>query len=148
MQKDFMAMAQGQQAPAAAVQTKDPKVLQNLEAPDEELYQKIGMPTGEDDATIKQRVLIMFENLGLMEGLSKDGLLELQQKIDDYIKVIKTKDMQAIENHPVSKILEKAAQELMAQQEQPTGGPVPQQAAPTDFASMMPPTPGGISNGR
>ena len=39
--------------------------------------------------------------------------------------------------------------EAMAEGQQPTGGQVPQQgAAPKDFASMMPPTPGGGMSGR
>ena len=121
-----MAMAQGQSAPQ---QTQVAP-----ETPDE-MYKQLGMPTGGDDAAIEKRMMMIIDSLGLLEGLSAEGIKEMEQKVSEFVKLMKEGDMEALENHPLAKILNKAAEELRGQQQQ----------TPTDFAGMMPP--GGGMNG-
>ena len=137
MQKDFMSMAQGQAAPQqtqAAPETPD------------ELYKELGMPTGGDDAAIQKRMMMVIDSLGLMEGLSSEGIREMEQKVAEFVKLMREGDMEALNNHPLAKILNKAAEELKTQA-RPAAMPAAE-GAPKDFASMMPPTPGGGMGGR
>jgi hypothetical protein len=143
MQPDFMSMAQGQAAPQQAEATP--------ETPDE-MYKQLGMPTGGDDAAIQKRMMMVIDSLGLMEGLSSEGIKEMEQKVAEFVQLMKDGDMEALNAHPLSQILNKAAEELKTQAG-PTampsaGGQVPQKGAPKDFAAMMPPTPGGGMGGR
>lgn len=141
MQKDFMGMAQGQQAPQQ-------KPITEEDIPTPEMYEEMGLPTGDTPEDAKKRMLAIFEELGILKRLDPEGLKELTDKIDEYIKLAQEGNMEALETHPIGQLLAKASSEIM-QMQQPTGGPVPQQgAAPKDFASMMPPTPGGGMRGR
>jgi hypothetical protein len=118
MQKDFMSMAQGQQA------ANDPRqnVLDNLV-----------------DIATQAKILTKTNNPKIMP------------KLEELADLIMSDDQQAVESNELYQILMQTlakAEELQDNQQQPTGGPVPQQgAAPKDFASMMPPTPGGTING-
>jgi hypothetical protein len=163
MQKDFMSMAQGQQAPAAAPQeglANQMKSELQAEGSQEELqkiYQEAGMPIENTPEAAKQRLMMVLEELGVLKGLRQDQLQQIQKLADEYIKLAQEGNMQALEQHPISQLLNEAQNQFQEQAglKQPAGGPVPQQggpvpqqAAPTDFASMMPPTPGGGMGGR
>ena len=151
MQPDMMKMAQqSQEQQSSPVSEGNPEDLKKIEALDAETYQELGMPAGEDDESMKQRLMILFDQLGLMKGLTQEGLLELQQQLDDYIKVLKTKDMNKIKNHRITRILDKAAKELQAEAQKqgaPQQGAAPQQG-PTNFAGMVKPPMGGGMSGR
>lgn len=138
-----MSMAQGQAAPQQRPITED-------DVPTPEMYQEMGLPAEDTPEAAKKRMLAIFEELGILKKLDPEGLKELTEKIDEYIKLAQEGNMEALETHPIGQLLAKASSEIMQmQQQQPTGGPVPQQgAAPKDFASMMPPTPGGGMGGR
>lgn len=156
MQPDMMKMAQQSQSKEemqpSPVSEGNPEDLKKLEPSiSKETYDELGMPSGEDDASMKQRLLMVFEQLGLLQGLTQEGLFELQQQLDDYIKVLKTKDMNKIKNHRITKILDKAAKEVQAKaqeqgmQQPPTQPQQPMGAAPTNFAGMVKPPGGGMS---
>lgn len=155
MQKDFMSMAQGQQAPAKEQgfgnEIKNELQAEGSQEELQRIYQEAGMPTENTPEAAKQRLMMVLEELGVLEGLRQDQLQQIQQLVDEYIKLAQQGDMQALEQHPISQLLNEAQNQFQQQagMQQPTGGQVPQQgAAPKDFASMMPPTPGGGMNGR
>lgn len=128
MQKDFMGMAQGQQ------QTSTP----NVEDLDQEL-EKVGLPGGNTAEDAKKRILILLEESGFLKTLNPSGLQKLTQKIDEFLKLAEAGDLKALENHEITKIfkkIEEQAQMPQQGQEQP--------AATKDFASMMPPSGGGL----
>ena len=144
MNKDYMSMAQTGQTPL------DKEKLKNI-TPTEEDYKELGLPSGQNPEDAKKRFLAMFEELGILKSLTPDGLRELMTQLDDFIKQLQTKDITELQNHPIAQLLQQVQQSVMQmqQQQQPTGSPVTQQGVPSkDFASMMPPTPGGGMNGR
>jgi hypothetical protein len=96
----------------------------------------------------------IFENI-------KNTLMELQMvkgnemdaEIQELAQLIIAGDEAAIEQNKLFQVIQESVKQVaegaQAEQGQPTGGPVPQQGeAPKDFASMMPPTPGGGMGGR
>lgn len=139
MQKDYMGMAQGQQAPAAPAQ-QAPMGEQAPAAPQDER------------AAVLENLTQLVEQAGLFKAKDMDQE-QLQKDIQELADLIMADDEEGMEKNKVYKILTimfEEAEKMQAQQGQPTGGPVPQQGAeaPTDFASMMPPTPGGGMGGR
>jgi acyl-CoA synthetase (NDP forming) len=144
MQKDFMAMAQGQQSPAASPQ-QAPEGAEELNA--KSVFEEVGLPTEDTPEAGKKRLMMVLEELGIMEGLRPDQLQQLTKLVDEYVAIAQKGDLAALEKHPISQLLNQAQQEFQqSMQPQPTGGPVPQQGAvPQDFASMMP---GGGMGGR
>jgi hypothetical protein len=119
MQPDFMAMAQGQQAPA---QDELSIIIQNI------------------------------TNLVKQAGIEQEiGPEKLQKQIQELAQLMLEDDQEAVEDNKLYQIIMQmlAEAEKMNEENASTGGPVPQQGAPTkDFASMMPPAPGGGLGGR
>ena len=135
MQPDFSKMAQGQAAPQE--QKMSPE---QGKAELEKAYDEAGMPKGDTVEAIKQRVLKVLEEVGFLKKLTPQGLKELTQKISEFAKLAKSGDIEALKEHPITKILN---QIQLPQQQQAA----PQQpAAPTNFAGMVkPPMGGGMS---
>jgi hypothetical protein len=150
MQPDYSKMAQAPKTQGEGFKDLTPEELAmgkeklSLDAAD---YEAMEMPSGDDPESIKKRVVLFFERLGLMEGLSQEGLLELQQKIDDFVQAVVAQDKQKVLNHPITKIMNKVVEETRAQTEGPQAAPQ-QPAAPTDFAGMVKPPMGGGMSGR
>ena len=141
MQKDFMGMAQGQAAPQEEVNVEE----------SQKFFEEAGMPTENTPEAAKKRLMMVLEELGVIEGLNPSQLKQLQELVDEYVAIAQKGDLQALEQHPISQLLNQAQQQFQQDMnpQKPTGGPVPQQgAAPKDFASMMPPKPGGGMSGR
>ena len=142
-----MSMAQGQQAPAA------PQQITEEDITNEDLEQS-GFPKGDDEKAIKSRIMTMLDKFGVLQSASKQQQANLEKEAAKLAKAIVEKDVQAIEASPLNDIFEKIVDDENAQLEMgeempaPTGGPVPQQGGTKDFASMMPPTPGGGMGGR
>jgi hypothetical protein len=118
MQTDFMAMAQGQQQ---------------------------GEQISFEQA--KTAITEMLDEMGLQSGANK---AQIVKEIDVLAQLVANNDEQGMQNNKLFQLIMGVIEQLAQQQGQMggTGGPVPQQgqaeAAPTkDFASMMPPTPGG-----
>ena len=139
--QDFSAMAQGQQQ----ISEEDLKEA-SLSAEDVEA---LGMPSGEDKESIKQRFSQIFQEAGLMEMFQTPAdQQKFTQLLDQLAEDMLNQDLQAVQNNPLFQILEQA----MSQGEQAIladEGTMPQQAqpqaAPTkDFASMMPKPGGGL----
>jgi hypothetical protein len=122
MQKDFMAMAQGQQAPAA-------------------------VPQQDETSIVLENIMQLGKESGIEQELGAEEFLRQAQEL---AKLIISEDQEGTENNKLYQILMSTLVEAekMMEEQQPTGGPVPQQGAPKDFASMMPPTPGGGMGGR
>jgi hypothetical protein len=137
MQKDYMAMAQGQQAPAAPQQA--PMGQQ--------------APVGNDErGAVVENLTLLAEQAGLFQARDMDQE-QLQKDIQELADLIMADDQAGMEKNKLYKIISimfEETEKMQAQQAQPTGGAVPQGApgATKDFASMMPPTPGGGMGGR
>ena len=140
MQKDFSAMAQGQQQPTEEVTMEEKKGAAEFmkSLPTMEGMGKEGLPTGESREDIKARILGMLEKLGLMEMFDTPAKQqELAMNIDALITAYENNDAQAIESNPIIQLITEAS----SKPEQPQ-----QQAGPTDFSAMVPP--GGGMSGR
>jgi hypothetical protein len=146
MQKDFMAMAQGQQAPAAVPQQEQYNNINDLKK-DLTPLDDNNLPKGEGKKGLKNRIMALFEQSGVIETLPDNmSRAEFLKAVDELADALEKQDFNKAQQNPLFALLEKMGEGIMGVA--PTGGPVPQQGAPKDFASMMPPTPGGISNGR
>ena len=150
MQKDFAAMAQGQKQ-GFGNQIKGELQAEGSQEELQKIYQEAGMPTENTPEAAKQRLMMVLEELGVLQGLRQDQLQQIQQLVDEYIQLAQKGDMQALEQHPISQLLNEAQNQFQQQagMQGGAGGPVPQQTqeqpAPTkDFASMMPPSGGGL----
>jgi hypothetical protein len=155
MQKDFMGMMQGQQAPMQESDGTGAQMGQELQEAGLEgltgIYEEAGMPTENTPEAAKQRLMMVLQEMGVLEGLRQDQLQQIQKLVDEYVALAQKGDMAALEKHPISQLLSQGQQQFQqaAGMQQPTGGPVPQQtqAQPSgtkDFASMMPPAGGGL----
>ena len=118
MQPDFMGMAQGQVAPQEGA--------------------------GEPRENIIENLTLLVEQAGMSQDMDP---AELQKDIEELADLIIAEDLEGMEKNKLYKIItimfeetEKMQQQGMQQQEQPS--------ATKDFASMMPPTPGGGMGGR
>ena len=148
MQPDYSKMAQAPKAQGTSLQEpsqEDIALAQKEIQMSEQDYKDVEMPSGNDAESIKQRIMLFFERSGFMEDLSQEGLLELQQKIDDFVQAVIAKDKEKVLNHPITKIMNRAAAEIKGQAE-PQAAPQP--AAPTNFAGMVKPPMGGGMSGR
>jgi hypothetical protein len=134
MQKDFAAMAQ--QAPAKQMpQTEEAQEFspQDL-GPTMEQMGSAGLPTGGSRKEIKQRLLAMLEQTGLLQMFkTADQKQQLVKDMDALIDAIESEDAEAVQSNPIIKMLEQS----IPGEEQQTA---PQQ----DFASMA----GGGMGGR
>jgi hypothetical protein len=148
MQKDFMSMAQGQQAAPAkqeglANQFKSELQDEGSQEELQKIYQEAGMPTENTPEAAKQRLMMVLEELGVLQGLRQDQLQQIQQLVDEYIKLAQEGNMQALEQHPISQLLNEAQNQFKQQVGTPQQA-TPEQKPTKDFASMMPPAGGGV----
>jgi len=155
MQKDFMGMAQQAQTPVQESDGTGAQMGQEIQEAGLEgltgIYEEAGMPTENTPEAAKQRLMMVLEEMGVLEGLRQDQLQQIQKLIDEYVALAQKGDMAALEKHPLSQLLNQAQQQFQqaAGMQQPTGGSVPQQiqeqpAATRDFASLMPKAGGGL----
>jgi hypothetical protein len=103
-------------------------------------FEELGLPTGDDKESIKQRLLVGLEKMGVMELFPTPA--EKQQfaiDLDALAQAVANKDTDAIQKNPIVIKM----QDLVPQQGQPQQAQ-PQKAATKDFASMMPPAGGGV----
>lgn len=140
MQKDFMSMAQG----AGASQQVTEQDLKMTDAD----YEEAGLPGGEGPEAMKQRILTMLEQAGVMEGLEAAEQQEIIQLVDQLIVDVEAQNFEAVEQNPIMQLLSGLFEQMGVEE---TG----QQAAPADMAAMagpggmpgggggMPPMPGG-----
>ena len=154
MQPDFMKMAQqSQAAPKEKTMQISPEEAQSM-AFDEEAFEAMGAPTGGSKEDVKQRFLMLLEQLDLMEMFSTpESQQKLAQQVDALAEASLSGNVEAMEANPIFKLIEQAVQQSgilnegqEGQQAQaPTQAPQ-QPAAPTNFAGMVkPPTGGGMS---
>ena len=143
MQKDFMAMAQQQgvnpqQPPTpGAEQQFNPQDI----GPTMEQMGAAGLPTGGSSKEIKQRILAMLQQTGLLEMFKTPAEKQkLAKDMDALVEAMESEDIEAIQSNPIIKLLEQA---IPGEEEQPQQQ---QQAGPKNFAGMMPP--GGGMGGR
>lgn len=131
MQKDYTGMAQKQQKPTEEQFMNDPFMKQ---MPTMEQMGEAGLPTGDSEEDIKQRLLAMFEQIGLLELYNTpEKQQQFAQQLDLLVKAYIAKDKKAIVENPLTKEMS----QLLEKQ--------PQQAPTKDYASMMP---GGGMGGR
>ena len=150
MQPDYMKMAQGQAAPKEETVQISPEEAKSM-AFGEEAFEAMGAPTGSSKEDVKQRFLMLLEQLDLMEMFSTpEAQQKLAQEVDALAQAAVSGDVEAMQANPVFKLIEKTVQEsgvLNEGQEAQAPTQAPQQpAAPTNFAGMVkPPTGGGMS---
>jgi len=130
MQPDFMGMAQQAQQP-------EDDMLSPLS--DQDLIDS-GLPTGQDEGAIKERIMSLLGRFGILEQVSDENKIKLEKEAAKLAKAIVNKDIETIEASPLNDIFEKIvdeenasiepSEEDLADVEQP-------QQAPTNFAGMM-----------
>ena len=116
MQKDFMSMAQGQQAPAQ-----------------------------DERAAAIENITIMAQQAGMFEGGNEENL---KAKIEELADLIVAGDQEAVEANNLYQLLMQTLAQAQDMQQPGSNVPGAPGEAPKDFASMMPPTPGGGMGGR
>jgi acyl-CoA synthetase (NDP forming) len=162
MQPDYMKMAQAQKAPQEQANPKSDgsgqqlkQELQQMSKEDlQKYYKENGMPTEATPEAAKKRLMSILEELGILENLRPDQLEKINSLVDEYIQIAQSGDMEALERHPISNLLNQAASEVKqaagmgkeapTQPQQPPQQPQ-QPAAPTNFAGMVKPPGGGMS---
>ena len=150
MQPDYSKLAQGQAAPKQETMEISPEEAKSM-AFDEGAFEAMGAPTGSSKEDIKQRFLMLIEQLDLMEMFSTpEAQQKLAQQVDALAEASLSGDVEAMQSNPVFKLIEQAVQQsgvLNEGQEAQAPTQAPQQpAAPTNFAGMVkPPTGGGMS---
>jgi len=145
MQKDFMGMAQQAQQPM------EDDIMSPLS--DQDLMDS-GLPTGNDEGAIKERIMAILAKFGILEQVSEANKVKLEKEAAKLAKAIVNKDIEAIEASPLNDIFEKIVKEENASLEPSEeemammdAEEAPQQPqGPTNFAGMMPP--GGGMGGR
>ena len=139
MQKDFMAMAQGNN------KLTEEDLREATLSPED--LETLGMPSGEDEESMKQRFIQLFEEAGLMEMFQEPAQQqEFTRLLQELIESLMAQDLEAVLANPLYQLLEQNLQQgeadILAEEDE-----APQAAAaPTNFAGMMPP--GGGMGGR
>ena len=153
MQPDYSKLAQGQAAPKQETMEISAQDAQDLSF-NEKAFEAMGAPTGSSKEDVKQRFLMLLEQLDLMEMFSTpESQQKLAQQVDALAEASLSGDVEAMQANPVFKLIEQTVQQSgvlnEAQEGQEAQAPTqaPQQpAAPTNFAGMVkPPTGGGMS---
>ena len=118
---------------------------QDFGLPSKEQMEASGVPTGDDKESIKQRLMLVFEQVGFMETLTTPAeQQEFAMQLEELVNLMVKKDMKAVAAHPLMKKLE---QVMPNQGQAPAPQAAPQQG-PTDFAGMVKPPMGGGMSGR
>jgi len=120
----------------------DKEALKQI-APKKEQLEAQGIPTGMDKESAKKRLLKLFEEAGVISALKTPAeQQEFAMQLDELTQLILDKKFKELENHPLmqklNQVLPQQAQSQMPQQVQE------KPAATKDFASMMPPSGGGL----
>jgi sugar-specific transcriptional regulator TrmB len=96
-------------------------------APTKEKLEAQGLPTGNDKQSAKQRLLKLFEEAGVIETLKTPAQQqEFAMQLDQLVDLVLAKKFKEVSNHPLVQMLNQVLPQAQ------------QQAAPTDFAGMMP----------
>lgn len=130
MQKDFMAMAQGQ---GQAQEQLTPEEKEELTFSDQD-YQESGLTPGNSPEAMKARLTELLQKSGMLEGFSKEELQDLAMEIDNYVKAMLNNDVKTIQSSYITEMLSQIGMDFGEGEEMPQ-----EQAAPTNFAGMMPP---------
>ena len=143
MQPDYMKMAQAQKAPEEQAKPEQAQDRSELD----ELHEAMGMPVGDSPEAAKQRLMQVLEELGILKDLEPAVLQQLQSKVDELVKLAMAGDMEAVENHPITQMINQAASGVAGEMGLlDDGAEQPQQPAPpTNFAGMVKPPGGGMS---
>lgn len=109
----------------------------------------MGMAQGQTDdrAAIIENLTQLAQAAGIIDELGQE---EFNKKLNELVDLIMAEDQEAVENNDLYQSIMGMLAEAQNMSEQ-QGSPIPQAGpnAPKDFASMMPPTPGGGGmNGR
>ena len=149
MQKDFSAMAQGQQQskeqPNQEFTAEEQEGLKGFAktVPTMKQMGAAGFPTGESREEMKQRILMFLEQLGLMEMFDTPAKQqELAANLEALIDAYEAEDIEAAEANPITQLITEVG--AGRQQGEAMAQAAPQQG-PTDFAGMVKPPGGGMS---
>jgi len=135
----------GQQAPAP-----DPNMgglgpmPEDLQMGDED-FEAMGLPTGEDPAANKQRIIKLLEEAGILEGLNDEEMKEIMAQIDKMMEALEKGDVQAFQKNPITQMVGSligGAADVVGQ-EQGSIEPDPEEQ-PADMASMAGMTGGNL----
>lgn len=67
--------------------------------------QESGLPTGEDMASQKERLMALMEELEIMEGLSDEDKKEVEAELDKALEALERGDLQAFQNNPLIQLI-------------------------------------------
>ena len=126
MQKDFAAMAQGQAQEQITPEEKEAFTFSDQD------YQQSGLTPGNSPEAMKARLTELLQKSGMLEGFSKEELQDLAMEIDNYVKAMMNNDVKTIQSSYITQMLSQIGLNFNEE------GEVPEQAAPTNFAGMMP----------
>lgn len=119
--------------------------LEELQAVEQDVSLGDDMPKGSDKESIKQRLMLFFQKAGIFEKLPDNmSKSEFIQEINKFATLVSENNFEQAKKSPLYPIIEQLGSSLtdtLMQKQQPQ-----QQAAPTNFAGMMPP--GGGMSGR
>ena len=140
--QDFAAMAQG----APIEEEQDELTQEDLEASafSDEDYAESGLTPGQSPEAIKQRFLEMLQQAGVLDEFSDEEKKEIINEIDMYVDAMLEGDMQTVEASYLNKLLEQIGMDADPGSEDMPEQAQEQPAATKDFASMMPPSGGGL----
>lgn len=148
--QDFSAMAQ--QAPTEDFTEEE---IEGAAFSSED-FETMGMPGGDDLTSVKQRIMMLVEQAGLLEVFQQPAdKQKLAVLIDDLAVAMVEQDLQKIQANQLFQLIKTTMEEsggveqLQGAASEQLQGAAPEQAqaepsATKDFASMMPPSGGGL----
>jgi hypothetical protein len=140
--QDFSAMAQ--QAPTEDFTEEE---IEGAAFSSED-FETMGMPGGDDLTSVKQRIMMLVEQAGLLEVFEQPAdKQKLAVLIDDLAVAMVEQDLQKIQANQLFQLIKTTMEESGGVEQ--LQGAAPEQvqeepAATKDFASMMPPSGGGL----
>jgi hypothetical protein len=140
--QDFSAMAQ--QAPTEDFTEEE---IEGAAFSSED-FETMGMPGGDDLTSVKQRIMMLVEQAGLLEVFQQPAdKQKLAVLIDDLAVAMVEQDLQKIQANQLFQLIKTTMEESGGVEQLQEAAPEQAQAEPAatkDFASMMPPSGGGL----
>ena len=140
--QDFSAMAQ--QAPTEDFTEEE---IEGAAFSSED-FETMGMPGGDDLTSVKQRIMMLVEQAGLLEVFQQPAdKQKLVVLVDELAVAMVEQDLQKIQANQLFQLIKTTMEESGGVEQ--LQGAAPEQvqeepAATKDFASMMPPSGGGL----
>lgn len=116
MPKDYMKMAQSAGAPTEEISPEE------LQITDED-YEEMGLPGGEGPEAMKERIMTLLEQMGVLEGVDQSELQELTSLVDQLVADLEAENFEAVEQNPIMQLLSGVFEEMGVGEQAPGPGP-------------------------